>query len=182
MKEISLHILDIMRNSLEANAGSVWLEVAEHPDKDFFYLKIRDNAKGMSMEKLNMIGDPSISTRRNRKYGMGIALLKQHAEMTGGAVNFSAPASGGLQVEAWFNYNHPDCQPMGDLPGVVRMFLAEDHINFYFKYQNQKGNFSISTEEIKRDLELDNLQDNKLLLQIESLVSNALKNINARLN
>ena len=76
MKEISLHILDIMQNSITAGATLVELSVIEDKTKDILSFSVKDNGKGMSKEFLASVEDPFTTGRTIRKVGLGIPLVK----------------------------------------------------------------------------------------------------------
>ena len=82
MREIALHILDIVENSVKAKATLV--EVIIEAKNNLLTVTIRDNGKGMDKEFLARVTDPFTTTRTTRKVGMGIPLLKQAAETAGG--------------------------------------------------------------------------------------------------
>ena len=84
MKDLSLHILDIVQNSISAEATRVDIVVEEDQRNDKYIITIADNGKGMDAETLTKVSDPFFTTRTTRKVGVGISLLKQNAEQTGG--------------------------------------------------------------------------------------------------
>ena len=47
MKELALHILDIMENSIRANASKISVSLVEDNRLNQFILTIQDNGKGM---------------------------------------------------------------------------------------------------------------------------------------
>ena len=80
MKELALHILDIMENSIRANASKISVSLVEDNRLNQFILTIQDNGKGMDKEVLARVRDPFF-TGQNKKVGMGIPLLEQLASM-----------------------------------------------------------------------------------------------------
>ena len=67
MRELSLHILDILQNSVTAGATFIHLSIAEDLEKDLLVIKISDNGKGMGEELLAKVTDPFVTTRSTRK-------------------------------------------------------------------------------------------------------------------
>ena len=50
MRELALHILDLVQNSIEAGAGKVTLEIVEDLKSDTLAIRVSDNGKGMTQE------------------------------------------------------------------------------------------------------------------------------------
>lgn len=182
MKEIALHILDIIQNSIRAEATEIRISIVESLSQNRFILNVKDNGKGIPPEILEKISDPFVTTRKTRKTGLGLSLLKQHAEMTGGNLSISSVLGSGTEVEAIFIKDHIDKQPSGDLPGIFRLMLASNpEINIIYYHKTDFGEFSISSSEIKNILGLDNFNDFQLLNEINSLVKVNLEEIKAEL-
>lgn len=66
MKEISMHILDLVQNSIQAQANNIGIEINENQGDDSFVLSITDNGQGMDEITLSRIMDP-FSQQRTRK-------------------------------------------------------------------------------------------------------------------
>ena len=79
MKELSLHILDIAKNSVKANAGLIEIDIDENEADNLLKIDIIDNGCGMSEEFLKRVKDPFSTTRTTRKVGMGISLFEAAA-------------------------------------------------------------------------------------------------------
>ena len=47
MKNLSLHILDIIQNSIRAKANLIELEICEHLKENKFLITIKDNGTGV---------------------------------------------------------------------------------------------------------------------------------------
>ena len=79
MQDLSLHILDIVENSINAGATQVVLRVVEDRTEDVLTIEISDNGKGMSKEMVDKVMDPFVTTRTTRKVGLGLSLFAQAA-------------------------------------------------------------------------------------------------------
>jgi len=153
MKELSLHILDIVHNSISANATLVEIEVVENLDSDTFDICIIDNGKGMSEDTVKRVSDPFYTTRTTRKVGMGIALFKQNAEQTGGWLNISSVLGKGTKVEVHFSHSNIDRPELGDISGVLAMLITgTPNVNFRYKHKINSAEFEFTTLEIKEAL------------------------------
>ena len=75
MKELSLHILDAMENSVEAGASLVQLVILEDTAQDLMQIEIIDNGKGMSPEMVDRVMDPFVTSRTTRHVGVGDSVI-----------------------------------------------------------------------------------------------------------
>ena len=67
MQDISLHLLDLVQNSIAAGATRVEISIREFPEEECMWLRIQDNGKGMDEQQLNRASDPLYTTRTSRK-------------------------------------------------------------------------------------------------------------------
>ena len=77
MNEISLHILDIVQNSIAAKAGHILIEVMEDTRRDCLTVTIADDGSGMDEETAEKVQDPFTTSRKTRKVGLGIPLFRE---------------------------------------------------------------------------------------------------------
>lgn len=119
MKEIALPILDIIHNSIRAKASEVSLNIAENPAQNDYILTISDNGKDIPADMLTQVTDPFTTSRKTRKVGMKLALLRQNAEQSGGNIEISSTPTSGTTVKCRFGFHHLDLLPAGDIPGVL---------------------------------------------------------------
>ena len=86
MRELSDNIMDIAQNSISAGARLTEVHVkVSHADNMITFV-FRDDGCGMSEELVKSVIEPFTTTRKTRKVGLGLPLLKQTTEMTGGAL------------------------------------------------------------------------------------------------
>ncbi len=178
MKELSLHILDLVQNSIQAGASLISIEIIENTSKDIFSIIITDNGVGMNEQTMKRILDPFFTTK-GKKTGLGIPLLKQHAELTGGSVTIKSELGKGTKVSAVFGHSHIDRQPMGDIIGtLISLFRAYPEIKFeYFHTINDKK-IEFKTEEIKQELDGVSITTPEVLNFIKEMLAEQLKEIN----
>jgi hypothetical protein len=119
LEDISLHLLDVLENSAKAGAEGV--------DVDFFWqgprlrIRIRDNGPGLPPDIAADPTDPYRTTRTERPVGLGLSLLRQSAEESGGSISVKSERGKGVEVIAEFLMDTIDARPLGDLPGVLAM-------------------------------------------------------------
>jgi len=138
MEDLSLHILDIVENSLRSGAKLVEISVVEDTEQDLLSLQIRDNGKGMAPEVCSQSADPFFTTKPGRRIGMGLALLAQAARETGGDFIVSSMPNIGTTVRAFFSWSHPDRKPLGDMAATLQT-LAVGNPEVDFVYEHKKG-------------------------------------------
>ena len=102
MKDLSLHILDIVQNSIRAKAQLIEIEITELPKENQLIITIADDGTGMNSEQLKQAIDPFYTSRTTRKVGLGLSLFKQNAEQTGGSFNIESESEKGTKVTAIF--------------------------------------------------------------------------------
>ena len=159
MKELSLNILDIAKNSVKAKASRIEILIDEVGG--WRTLTIRDNGCGMPPEMVATVTDPFTTSRTTRPVGMGLPLLKLAAEQTGGTlfVQSSQGEDHGTEVKATFDTGHLDCVPLGDYAGtMVTMIQGSPEIDFFFAYRRDGGETVLDTaqmREILGDVPLD---------------------------
>ena len=100
MKDLSMHIMDILQNSTRAKANNITLEVLENYDADTLTLIFKDDGCGMNAETVEKVTNPFFTTRTTRKVGLGLPLLKQNTEMTGGSMKIDSEVGVGTTVTA----------------------------------------------------------------------------------
>jgi signal transduction histidine kinase len=139
MEDLSLHILDIAENSISGAAKTIEIIINEDRDKDLLTIEIKDDGKGMDEKTLKKALDPFFTTRKTRKVGLGLSLLAQAAEQSGGKMELNSIPSVGTTVRVTFRMSHPDCKPMGDINETMRM-LVVGHPEITFVYEHHKDN------------------------------------------
>ena len=153
MKDLSLHILDIVQNSIRAKASLIEIEVDEVPVKDQFTISITDNGNGMSAEELKRAVDPFYTSRTTRKVGLGLSLFKQNAEQAGGSFHIESTPGMGTKVTAVFGFSHFDRPIMGDLVGCLLILICSpDNVNYIFRHKTTSGEYVLDTREMKETL------------------------------
>lgn len=150
MKELSLNILDIAKNSVKAEATLVEISIVE--EDGVRTLTIRDDGYGMSPAFLAHVTDPFTTTRTTRPVGMGLPLLKLAAEQADGKLTITSQQGEGhgTTVRATFRIDHLDCVPVGDVAGtMVTLIQGSPDIDFEFLYQTAAGEKRLSTREMR---------------------------------
>ena len=123
MRELSLHILDLLENALEAGATRVDLSIDENLDADWLTLTVRDDGRGMDAETARRALDPFFTTRTTRHVGLGLPLLAAAARRCDGDLALESAPGQGTTVTATFRHSHLDRAPLGDMAATLLAFL-----------------------------------------------------------
>ena len=152
MKELSLNILDVAKNSVVAGATLVQITLDTN-ESGWLTLSIQDNGCGMTEETLRRVTDPFYTTRTTRRVGLGLPLLKLAAEQTGGSLQIESSVeqgSCGTTVKAVFDTNSIDCMPIGDIVSTVCVLIAgSPEIDFEFLDRAPGYTVSLKTAELR---------------------------------
>jgi hypothetical protein len=179
MKTLALNILDIVQNSIRAKADQVSISITESVTDDLYQICIGDNGTGIPKEILNNVTNPFVTTRTRRRMGLGLPLLKYHAEITGGSLEIISEENGGTFVKADFSHSHIDRQPLGDIAGVIRILIASNPgIEFCYNHKTDTGSYCFSTKDTKEALETEELTCQALLQDIREMINYNLTTIN----
>ncbi|MFW5877720.1 MAG: ATP-binding protein [bacterium] len=182
MKEIALNILDITRNSVRAGAKKIRIEIRESDKSNSLVIKIIDNGCGIDEKMLLTVDDPFTTSRTTRKVGMGIALMKYHAELTGGKLDIESERGKGTSLRAEFVKDHIDRQPVGDICGIIKLLLiSEKNIDFEYLHSTDEGQYEFSTKEAREVLEIDDLSHPGLAGDISNMLKENLLELNAEI-
>jgi signal transduction histidine kinase len=124
MEDLSLHIMDLIDNSIAARASLIKVDVREDLKADLLHISIIDNGEGMEPAAAKQALDPFYTTRPGKKAGLGLALFAQAAREAGGGVRLKSSPGRGTEVQAEFVRSHPDRKPLGDLEETIRALRA----------------------------------------------------------
>lgn len=178
MTTIALNILDIVQNSIRADASLINLSINESASSDILEIRIEDDGSGIPAEMLDTVTDPFTTSRTTRKTGFGLALLKHHAELTGGKIDIKSSKGSGTVVTAEFRLSHIDIQPLGDVAGVMIILIAGNPgIDFLYTHRTDAGEYSFSTKEAKEFLGVASLNEGTLPADIKEMISENLARI-----
>lgn len=153
MKDISFHILDIVQNSLHAGADKIIIELEEDTKEGTLRLVITDNGSGMDQQMLVQVTDPFFTSSTTKKVGLGLPLLKQNAEQTGGRFEVNSDLNIGTTVTATFMTGNIDMIPEGDLAAtLITLIAAEPGKDFIFRQEKDGEEFELDTAAIRAEL------------------------------
>ena len=157
MKELSLNVLDITKNSVKARASLIHISLTEVGA--LLTLTITDNGCGMKPDVVQTVMNPFYTTRTTRKVGMGIPLLMLAAEQTGGTVTIESrheedhPDDHGTVVTAVFHTDHIDFTPIGDMVSTMEtLIMGSPEIDFTFLHDMDGRRVELDTRQLREVL------------------------------
>jgi len=178
MNDLSLHIIDIIQNSLSAGAGIIKLTVEEDIPRDSLVIIIEDNGRGMTKEVAERLEDPFYTTRTTRRVGMGIPLFKQSALQSGGGLSITSEVGKGTVVRAWFVHSNIDRPPLGDIANsFVLMVSANPNMHFVLKYIFNGREYVFDSVEVAEVLGDISLSDVRVIKMLEEMVDENIKEL-----
>ena len=180
MRTISEHIMDIVQNSVKADAKLIEIIVEEQKKNDLCKITINDNGYGMDKASLQQVTNPFFTSRNTRKVGLGIPLLKQNAELAGGSVTIDSKPGKGTSLQASFRHNHIDKPPMGDIwETLYQLWLSYPKIEINYQHKTEKGVFELGNLELREVLGNISLQQKEIRNGIIELIKTNLTDIEA---
>lgn len=179
MQDLSLHILDIVENSIEAGAKKVEIIINENTKKNALTLKIKDNGKGMSKKTLTKVLDPFYTTKKTRRIGLGLSMLAQATREAEGKFDIKSKTGKGTTVAATFVYDHIDRKPIGNMAETIITLVAARGLDVVFIYKHNKNGkrFVFDTKIIKKTLSGVPLNDPEVLSFLRKEILGELKKI-----
>lgn len=180
MLELSLHVLDIVNNSIKAKATLIEIEINEQIAKNTLSISIKDNGCGMDEDFLRTVKDPFKTTRTTRKVGMGLSMFEAAAEATGGKMEISSEKNVGTTVVATFTHNHIDRQPIGNMAEtMLTLVCGNEDIDFTYRHIKDDKEFLLETAQIKEILGDVSFSNPEITLWLKEYVEEGLAEINS---
>jgi len=178
LRELTLHILDIAANSVSAGADKIFISIDENINLDTLTIKVIDNGKGMNAEMVKRITDPFVTSRTERKVGLGIPLLKLAAELCNGNFEINSELGKGTEVIAQFQHSHIDRMPLGNIPDTLLMFeLGTPEVNWVFSVKKNDKEFYFDDADVKKELEGISITEPDVIRFIRSLFEESIQEL-----
>ncbi|SDK58792.1 ATP-binding protein [Natronincola ferrireducens] len=178
MKELALHILDLVQNSIKAEASLVEITVCEDIIEDLMTIKIIDNGVGMDEDTLKKVEDPFFTTRTTRKVGLGISLFKAAAVQCNGSFKIDSEKGKGTRLEATFQYSHIDRAPLGSIEDTIAtLLMTENDMDYIYTHYYNNNSFCLNTREVKKILKGLPISDIRVIEWMREYIKKELLNI-----
>jgi hypothetical protein len=152
LREIALHVLDLIENSIRAGAAVISVAVEEEPGQDSLQVSVEDDGPGLGVAEETAV-DPFFTTKEGKKTGLGLSLLKFRAEQAGGWFRVEKSPLGGLAVRASMPMSHVDRSPLGDLAATLASVVCTNpDIELRSRLRVGDREWAVSTADIARTL------------------------------
>lgn len=149
MRDLSLHLMDIIQNSVTAGASAIAVTILTNSADGELLITVSDNGSGMDKEFLGKVISPFTTTRTTRKVGLGVPLFKEAAEMAGGAFEIESVKDKGTTLKATFKISHIDRLPLGDIAEtMMAVMLSNPEVRWVLELKNDNEAFRFDSLEV----------------------------------
>ena len=153
MKELSLHVLDLVENSVAAGAKRIDVSIDEDVVADRLVIAISDDGAGMPEDLARKATDPFVTTRTTRRVGMGLALLSEAAEQAGGQFTLVSTPGAGTRIISEFQLSNIDRAPLGRVEDTLAaVAMLHPDLDLRYVQIGPLGAFSLNLLEITAEM------------------------------
>lgn len=121
---------------------------------DSIVILISDDGCGMSEEFLAKVVSPFTTTRKTRKVGLGIPMIKELCELCEGKFGIESRVGEGTRLSLRFKKSNIDLPPMGSLADTMVALVngSPEKPEFRLVYTNNGEEFEFDTAQIREAL------------------------------
>jgi len=171
LREISLHIIDIAENGIDAGGDLICIFVDEDRCRNLLTIKISDNGSGISPEIAENVTDPFVTSRTTRRIGLGLSLLETAARRCDGDFIIESEPGKGTCITATFKYGHIDRAPVGDMAASLSVLMfGNPKTDFVYTHIIDEKQFNLDTREIKKEFKVNSLSDPLVIHRLTQFV------------
>ncbi len=150
MRDLAMHIIDLVQNSVEAGARNVVLVVDENVCADRLTISIKDDGRGMDAKTLAGVRNPFVTSRTTRDVGLGLPLIDMSTQRSEGSLDISSEPGKGTKVVASYRYSHIDRPPLGDIATTIKIIvISYQQITFRYEHYKNSAEFILDTNEMR---------------------------------
>ena len=155
MRELSLHILDLIENSIRAGASVISVRIEEKAEQDRLEVCVEDDGTGLRVSSEQAM-DPYYTTKEGKRTGLGLSLFRAAAEQAGGTLTIGPSALGGTAVTAVMQLSHVDRQPLGDLASTFSSVVCTNpHLDLRCCIKLGCGECALRVPDVAKELRAD---------------------------
>jgi len=173
-----MHLLDIIQNSISAQAKRINVDIKADVEADFLFIDVEDDGTGMDEELIQKVTDPFVTSRSTRKVGLGIPLLKYTAQRCEGELQIYSQKGKGTLVKSSFKLSHIDRPPIGDIADtIVTIIAANPQVDIVLNLKNNSNEITLDTAEVKQKLGEVPITEFNVLSWIKDFINEGVINI-----
>jgi len=178
LRELSLHLLDIIENSISAESKNITVEISEDTVSDRLKMVVQDDGRGMDAEMVKRVVDPFVTSRTTRKVGLGIPLFKEAAEICNGYLNIQSEPGKGTRLEVEFQRSHIDRAPLGNLSNTfLGLVIGTPQVHWVLKYLVNSEMFIFDDQPIKEELQDIPMSDPEVIKFVRNMLEEGITQI-----
>jgi Histidine kinase-, DNA gyrase B-, and HSP90-like ATPase len=180
LRELALHIMDVVENGLNAGATFIAFFVDEDRLANRLTITIRDNGRGIPEKLVNDALSPFFTTRTTRRVGMGLSLFREASRRCEGSFALKSEEGKGTEVSATFRLDHIDLAPLGDMGSTLScLIMGNSGVDFLYRHRVDDRTFQLDTREVKAELEGVDINEPDVLRYIDALIKESLSELGA---
>ena len=156
MHDLSLYAMELIENSIRAQAALVAIHIEFDKYADLLKLRVEDDGEGIHTTAEEVF-DPFYTTKGSKKVGLGLSLFKEVVELSHGRVTMSRSGKlEGMAVEAVMRLTDVNRPPLGDFATTIStMILANPTVDFHLNVRSGERQYSFRLKEFARNNRLD---------------------------
>jgi anti-sigma regulatory factor (Ser/Thr protein kinase) len=168
---LALHLLDIAENSVSAGADTIRISVEEDLAADRLRMRVEDNGSGMDAGTVAKVVDPFVTSRKTRKVGLGIPLLKAAAEACNGGLEIQSQPGVGTSVVVEFQHSHIDRMPLGNLAStILALVVGSPEIHWIFTCTGSGQTYTFDSLPVQEVLDGVPMTDPAVLAYVRAML------------
>jgi len=181
LEDLSLHVLDIVENAIAAKAKKIDVSIREELNEDRLVIEIIDDGIGMDEEVREKAIDPFFTTRTSRRVGLGLSLMAQAAQETGGMLRIESELGKGTKVTATFRYSHIDRKPLGSMTETMTtLLLGNPELDISYSHQKEGKTYTLSSQVLKERFKNRSLVGSEVIQWLRKHLKEGLAQIGAQ--
>ncbi|HUT13374.1 MAG TPA: ATP-binding protein [Thermoguttaceae bacterium] len=181
MREMSLHILDIIENAVRAGASAIIVTFIEDCRRDTLQIIVEDDGPGLKVPSETAL-DPFFTTKNGKRTGLGLSLLQSTAEQANGQVVLRQSALGGLAVEATVQLSHIDRIPLGDITATVSSVVCTNpELDLLCRFVVDGEERLVRVPDVARELPIDKRNGLAVARQVAERIRTSIETLPVRL-
>jgi hypothetical protein len=180
LRELALHIMDLVENGLNAGATLIELSVDENRLANRLVITIRDNGRGIPEKLVNDALSPFFTTRTTRRVGLGLSLFREASRRCEGSFALKSKEGKGTEVSAAFQLDHIDLAPLGDMGSTLScLIMGNPGVDFLYQHHVDDRTFQLDTRQVRAELEGVAINEPEVVQYIGALINESLSELGA---